>query len=878
MTKKTFAALLLLFVALPLAAQPHIVAGTNPAPREVYALGQLRLAAANLPASTTIVVAHIGDPVLAPFAPQLTVLTAATPEAFALRRVGQTLVVAGADASGVLYGALALAQQLQGAHTLPATLNVDDHPHLKLRGAAIGMQKPAIEYEGAEYDYRYTQEDFPFFYDKAAWTKYLDMLAANRFNALYLWNGHPFSSLLKLPKYPEAQELTDAQLAQNIEIFHWLTAEADKRGIWVIQGFYNIHLSHKFAAAHHLPNHLSKPNPEATAYTRYCVSEFIREYPSVGLLMTLGEAMAPRYGAEWMTSAIIPGVKDGVAEISQQVGHPIPEPPIIVRRHATDIDAVMAASRPLYSNIDTMFKWNGESLTSSDIRGSVEKQFRELIPLSKTTIANIHLLSNLEPFRWGSPEYIQTTVRSFERIGISGLHLYPLRYWEWPITADKVSPPLEQTDRDWIWFEAWARYAWNPDRDPKAERAYWITKLAARYGSREAAAHILDAYQLSGPAEPSMLARLGITEGNRQVLSLGMTMPQLIDPERFGAVTSLWEGDALDGERLDEYVANELAHKPHHGDTAIGVTEAAESATAKAAAEAQAALTTVTRNRAEAARLGIDMEAMHALSSFYRAKAAAAAEVLLYAHDKNIDHLTKADPLLAESVDNFRKLTALTATTYRDAAALHTPHRRIPVVADNTTLDWTGVLPVYEKELATFRKRLAVLRSGATQAEGNAQKLPQAAFQLEQGGETFTLTAGAALSTGAKAQIAGPIPAELEGMQAIRVTSADRTLHFKLTAPAQILLVVIPTGDSDRGFASEAENWNLLYPAAIPVANKPGRTLSVWTLELPAGSNDLNLGKTNYVVLGFVPATTHLAPHAAPTAPGATPNLDWLFE
>jgi len=103
-------------------------------------------------------------------------------------------------------------------------------------------------------------------------------------------------------------------------------------------------------------------------------------------------------------------------------------------------------------------------------------------------------------------------------------------------------------------------------------------------------------------------------------------------------------------------------------------------------------------------------------------------------------------------------------------------------------------------------------------------------------------------------------------------------LHFKLAAPAQILLVVLPTGDSDRGFATEAENWNLLYPAAIPIANKPGRTLSVWTQELPAGTNDLNLGKTNYVVLGFVPASTHLAPHAAPTAEGATPNLDWLFE
>ena len=52
-----------------------------------------------------------------------------------------------------------------------------DHPALKLRGPCIGMQKTEITYEDAEYDYPYTPEDFPFFYDKAGWTKYLDMLA-----------------------------------------------------------------------------------------------------------------------------------------------------------------------------------------------------------------------------------------------------------------------------------------------------------------------------------------------------------------------------------------------------------------------------------------------------------------------------------------------------------------------------------------------------------------------------------------------------------------------------------------------------------------------------------------------------------------------------
>ena len=52
-------------------------------------------------------------------------------------------------------------------------------------------------------------------------------------------------------------------------MFKWLTAEADKRGIWVLQGFYNIHLSHAFARAHDCRIIWRRRMPEASEYTRY---------------------------------------------------------------------------------------------------------------------------------------------------------------------------------------------------------------------------------------------------------------------------------------------------------------------------------------------------------------------------------------------------------------------------------------------------------------------------------------------------------------------------------------------------------------------------------------------------------------------------------
>jgi hypothetical protein len=877
------AALLLICCSMTVRAfaEPHVRHSATATPRELFAAQRLEQAMKGLPGDEQILLATRMDPLLKAYDTKIPDFWPDAKEAFLLRRLGNTVIVAGYDPSGVLYGALELAERVKATHGIPATLDDEDHPQLKLRGTALGLQRPEITYEGAEYDYRYTPQEFAWFYDKAAWTKYFDTLVAERYNTLYLWNGHPFTSLLKLPKYPEAQELSDAQLAQNIEMFRWLTKEADKRGIWVLQGFYNIHLSHAFAKAHGVPFHLSAPTPLASEYTRYCVSEFIRQYPNVGLFMTLGEAMGPHYGAEWLTKTIIPGVLDGLAEQAKEVGHPVPQPPIVVRAHATDIDDVMAQARPLYSNIDTMFKWNGESLTWTNVRGPVKAEFERLVKISNVQIANVHLLSDLEPFRWGDPDFIRQTEASFVRIGIGGLHLYPLRYWDWPYTADNTTPRLMQMDRDWIWYQAWARYAWNPERDPAKEHAYWVGQFADRFGTEAAGEHLLAAYELSGVCAPKLLPRVGITEGNREVLSLGMTMPQLIDAARFNPAQTLWTGDAPDGERLDEYVANEVNHKPQHGETPLGVAAEAAASSAKAVAEAEAAEPGISANaRPEYERVVNDMRAIADLMSYYNHKVQAAALVMRFGYDHNKADLEQAEPLLAASVTDFARLTALTDKTYRDAAGMETSQRQIPVRGGPETDHWRDLLPVYQKELAIFQQRLKTL--GSTEpVETAATKLPEVGFTLSPGaGETFTVKAGAKLLSDAPTEITSVAP-EIDGMTGVRVSAKqEKPLEFTLEKPAQILVGFFTSSSSKAMNVSPAtEQWNILLPDAITTAK--GLPVTVWTKLLPAGRNDLDLGKGAYVVVGFIPEDVHVIPHVnftTATKDGEPAHLDWLFE
>jgi hypothetical protein len=104
---------------------------------------------------------------------------------------------------------------------------------------------------------------------------------------------------------------------------------------------------------------------------------------------------------------------------------------------------------------------------------------------------------------------------------------------------------LLQIERDWIWYKAWSRYAWKANRDRTEEINYWSGLLAAKYGcSIEDGKLILEAYEQSGEIAPKLLRRFGITDGNRQTLTLGMLMTQLINPYRYGLFTLLYDGES----------------------------------------------------------------------------------------------------------------------------------------------------------------------------------------------------------------------------------------------------------------------------------------------------------------------------------------------
>ncbi|MDE6647151.1 MAG: hypothetical protein K2K03_04860, partial [Prevotella sp.] len=361
-----------------------------------------------------------------------------------------------------------------------------------------------------------------------------------------------------------------------------------------------------------------------------------------------------------------------------------------------------------------MSKYTGESLTTYEPGGPWGETHRQLAEAAPVHIDNVHILANLEPWRWSSPAFIQKTVQAMHRVHHSkGLHLYPqASYWDWPYTADKLSngQRLKQLDRDWLWYQAWGRYAWNDERGE--DKTYWKQELANYYGiDTIAAGHLLNAYDEAGEIAPKLLRRFGITEGNRQTLLLGMTMGELVNPYKYTIYPGFYESCGPEGEKLIEYIEKEQKGEAHKGELPLDIIDQCVNHGDRALVEMAAITTTPTRHADEFERVWNDFRCYAIFAKAFQLKVRAAAEVLRYKWTQDISYLESAVVLLEQSNNVWRELSRITDDTYLYANSMQTAQRRIPVGGDDGRMKtWSELAVVYQEELDAFKENLEKLK------------------------------------------------------------------------------------------------------------------------------------------------------------------------
>lgn len=816
---------------------------------------------------------------------------------------GQMFVIVGVDATGALYGCLELADRIKEEGQVPHEIFFGDAPALKLRGPVVGLQLTKIEPPRKTYEYPITPGRFPWFYDKALWSEFLDMMLQERCNVLYIWSGHPFSSLVKLPDYPEALEVTEEEFRMNQEVFHWLTSECDKRGIWVVLKFYNIHIPLPFAEHHGLELLQRTPTELVADYTYKSIVEFIKSFPHIGLMVCLGEALRGyQYKTEWFLNTILPAVKEGISQAGLTE-----VPPLILRAHDCDATGIMDEAMKQYSNLYTMWKYNGESLTTFVPTGQWQEIHQDISSHGQTHIMNIHVLANLEPFRYGAPSFIQKCMQAgCDRLGGSGLHLYPLFYWDWPYSPDKVEPRLKQLNRDWLWYATWFRYAWNPDRDPKTERQYWIHRIAEHFQcTPEGGEYLLDAIEAAGEIGPRILRRVGITEGNRQTMSLGMTMPEFTHVKKFRPNYELWKSASTPGEIPDEYVERELKGEAHWGETPVDMIEEVRYYAAQAADKIAMAAEFMKESPAirEFQYWETDIQAIGLMTESYCKKIEAAIKILFYKNTMDeelhgdLTLLEDARDLMEESLVIYRQLAELTDRTYLYANSMLTPQRKIPFPDGEAYGHWTQCLLEYEKEFQCFAKHVEEMKNGiypsdVTEETANIEPLPQAPFKvLTEGYPTYEVKKGNDVFTDAPSKIQNVAP-ELKGLTGIAMSKANAIEHgakFKIEFEEDSQLLIgyfkvkgvnnkdwlrVPTLETDT-HADERGGLACVFGEAVKVDNSP--VVNVHAFQYEKGTYEIYMDNGAYAVLGVVPAGVKLNSRQAGLAGDTLDMLDWMF-
>ena len=631
-------------------------------------------------------------------------------EAFTILVDRKRTVVAGGGDSGAMYGCLELAEVVAQGGKLPQKLEFADEPKLRFRGTCLLWMK----WGGLGYDWPVTRANFPWFFDRELMRRYLDFLAENRFNTLYFWSGHPFPYFLRLPKYPEARMLEEPELRSNIEHFDWFTKEADRRGIWTVLQFYNIHVTAAFAEAHKREG-VKVTNPVSTPlladYTRHCISEFINNYPSVGLLVCAGEALSVQK-EEWIRDVIIAGAKDTGKQ-----------PPIIVREWTIDRERFKEIVLPSYSNLYTMMKHNVEMIVSPypDARN------KAWIALGNQHFINVHENGDVKPLRWAAPSFIRQMVEEWAKAGVSGCHVYPMVSWQWPQSLDRTDPPLSTLDRDWMWLQAFGRYTWSFNRDETEERSYWVRHLEERFGSRQAAESLLIYYEIGGPILTGIQNQIAIHNMNAHPTLVGRdaNLEAILHAIRYNSLDS-YLSQPLDRVTVRLYAERfggqeqELSKRPpmsvhdyveHLASGAQTLTEPVitprnlfqlfDSMAGKALDAAKSAAGAASKNQDEARRFVTDAEIIREVVGFYQSKTEAAIHKGLYDRLGKDEDATEMLPHLEKSVEHYGALTAKASKAYRAASDL------------TGVIGWKAMLAAYQEELAFYKEQARLAKSGA---------------------------------------------------------------------------------------------------------------------------------------------------------------------
>ncbi len=602
------------------------------------------------------------------------------PEGFSLRQSSdrQTTWVIGADAAGVMYGGLELAEMIR-ISDLSAVGSVDQNPHLSFRGIKFNCplddRTPTYENHNGDSE----AKNVLVMWDASFWKACIDNLAHFRYNSLSLWNLHPFPSMVRVPGFESialadvvaGKETRKMSMDEKIAFWREVMRYAKSRNVSVhvvtwnifVPGPEGINSSHGYEG-------LTPENsdPKTTEYFRKSVRQMFLTYPNLaGIGLTAGERMgniSKEQKEMWAFNTYGQGILNAVAE------EPDRKFTLIHRVHETDVKEITNVFAPVIQQpkIDFLlsFKYAKGHVFSSTIQPFAKKYLKQLD--GQKTLWTLRNDDNFF-FRWGAPDFVREFIRNLPKDVTTGFY-YGSDGYVWGrefLSKEPESPRQLELDKHWYHWMLWGRIAYNPDLTNER----FAQLLGVRFPEIPAD-DLFTAWQEASMTYPlttgfhwGALDFEWFIEGCRSIPSAAKNESGFHDVDRF---ISLDPHPGTDNLSIPKYVDAVTAGKTPKGTTPVQVSQQLQTHADKAL-KLLDAFPKVSDNELRQT-LG-DIRAMAFLGKYYGHKILGSTEVALYRRTKGKSHQDKAITELTAAAKSWERYTATAKAQYINPVRLN---------------------------------------------------------------------------------------------------------------------------------------------------------------------------------------------------------------
>ncbi|MCX6138908.1 MAG: hypothetical protein NTV54_15630, partial [Ignavibacteriales bacterium] len=415
-------------------------------------------------------------------------------EGFSIRRDSKnTIRVVGADAAGVMYGGLELAEQIR-LYDIQGVRNTDQNPYMEKRGIKFNIPLDVRTPSYSDMSDA-AQANIAVMWSFDFWKSMIDNLARHRYNLISLWSLHPFPSMIKVPDYPDialndvqrstarfaeyystrAAGLDSSDILRNAQIVLKISIE-EKIAFWqkvmkyakdrnidfylMTWNIYTYGIDGKYGITDDMNNATTRD------YFRKSVKQIFLTYPDLaGIGVTTGENMGK--GSEgfetkedWVYDTYGQGVLDVVKETPDR------RFVFIHRQHEAGTQYINQKFSSLATNKNITFLYSFKYAQAHAL-SCARQPFHEKFVREIAGMKTLWTLRNDDNyyFRWGSPDFVREFMGNIPTEVSAGFYYGSDGYVWGKDFLSKGSDAGRQieVEKHWYHWMLWGRLGYNPD-------------------------------------------------------------------------------------------------------------------------------------------------------------------------------------------------------------------------------------------------------------------------------------------------------------------------------------------------------------------------------------------------------------------------------